>query len=77
MDVRDDSARRFLVLAYITAIAIPPLGFILGIVVVTRLRTYSRHGVWIIAVSLVAAVIWVVVFSSGVLTTESNNVGGY
>jgi hypothetical protein len=77
MDVRDDSARRLLVLAYVTAFAIPPLGFILGVVVAVRLRAYSRHALSIIAISLVAAVIWVLVFSSGVLTTESNNVGGY
>jgi hypothetical protein len=77
MDVRDDSARRLLVLAYVTAFAIPPLGFILGIVVAIRLRAYSRHALAIIVISLVAAVIWVLVFSSGVLTTESNNVGGY
>jgi hypothetical protein len=77
MEARDDSARRLLVLAYVTAFAIPPLGFILGIVVAIRLRAYSRHALSIIAISLVAAVIWVLVFSSGVLTTESNNVGGY
>jgi hypothetical protein len=77
MDVRDDTARRLLVLAYVTAFAIPPLGFLLGIVVAIRLRAYSRQALLIIAISLVAAVIWVLVFSSGVLTTESNNVGGY
>jgi hypothetical protein len=77
MDVRDDTGRRLLVLAYVTAFAIPPVGFILGIVVAIRLKAYSRHALWIIAISLVAGVIWVLVFSSGVLTTESNNVGGY
>ena len=65
MDARDDSARRFLVLAYVTAFAIPPLGLILGIVVAIRLRAYSRHALSIIAISLVASVIWVLVFSSG------------
>jgi hypothetical protein len=73
--VRDDSARRLVVLGYITAIAMPLIGFILGIVVATRpgSKANSRHGVWIIVVSLVASVVWILVFTSGVLTATSND----
>lgn len=68
-----DSARRLIVLGYITAVAMPPIGFILGIVIATRRRAIYKHGALIIAVSLIAAVIWVVLLSSGVLTSTSSD----
>ena len=67
---------RLVVLGYITAFALPLLGLVLGIVVATRPdRTTSRHGRWIIGLSIVASVIWVLVFTSGVLTSTSNDMG--
>ena len=67
---------RLVVLGYITAFALPLLGLVLGIVVVTRPdRARARHGRWIIAVSIVASVIWGIVFASGVLTSSTNDMG--
>ena len=72
-DVLSESLRRLVVLGYITAVAIPPIGFILGIVIAVRRRAASKHGVAIVTVSIVAAVIWVLLLSSGVLTSTSSD----
>ena len=53
--------------------AIPPIGFTLGIVIAARRRAAYRHGVAIVAVSVVAAVIWVLLLGSGVLTSTSSD----
>jgi len=67
---------RLVVLGYITAFALPLLGLFLGIVIATRpAPATSRHGRWIIGLSIVASVIWVLVFTSGVLTSTSNDMG--
>jgi hypothetical protein len=72
--VRDDAAYRLVVLGYIAAIGMPPIGLILGIVLALRRRAgNSKHGLWIIALSIVAAVVWVLLLSSGVVTTASND----
>jgi hypothetical protein len=69
-----DSDRRLIVLGYITAIAIPLIGIILGIVVATRpTKANSKHGAWIIAISILASIVWLLVFNSGVLTSTSND----
>ena len=72
-DVLSESLRRLVVLGYLTAVAIPPVGFILGIVIAVRRRAAYRHGLAIVAVSVVAAVIWVLLLSSGVLTSTSSD----
>jgi hypothetical protein len=65
---------RLVVLGYILAVAMPPLGLVMGIVVAVRgARAKSRHGVLIIAVSVVAGAVWVAVLASGALTTPNNN----
>ncbi len=75
-NVRGQGQSRLVVLAYITAFALPLLGLLLGIVVMTRPdRARARHGRWIIAISIVATVIWAVVFASGVLTSTNNDMG--
>jgi hypothetical protein len=52
----------------------PLIGLVLGIVVATRpTKANSRHGALIIVVSLIASVVWVLVFSSGLLTASSND----
>ena len=67
---------RLVVLGYITAFAMPLLGLFLGIVCVTRSNKATvRHGWWIIGLSLVASVIWALVFASGALTSTSNDMG--
>ena len=66
-----ESERRLVVLAYITAIAMPPIGLILGIFVAARSKPASRHAVWIIVLSAIATGIWVLVFTSGVLSPSN------
>jgi uncharacterized membrane protein YjfL (UPF0719 family) len=69
-----DSARRLVVLRYITAVAMPLIGFILGIVVAIRLtRPHAKHGAWIIVVSVIASVVWILVFTSGALTATGTD----
>jgi hypothetical protein len=72
--LRSESVRRLVVLGYITAVAIPVIGFILGIVVLTRPnKAYSKHGLWIIGVSVIASIVWVVVLASGVFAVTNND----
>jgi hypothetical protein len=62
--------------SYITAFALPLLGLFVGIVCVTRPnKATARHGRWIIGISLIASVIWALVFVSGALTSTSNDMG--
>jgi hypothetical protein len=75
-DVPREGQSRLVVLGYITAFALPLLGLLLGIVVVTRPdRARAKHGRWIIGISIVASVIWGLVFASGVLTSSTNDMG--
>jgi hypothetical protein len=68
------SASRLVVLSYISAVAIPPLGLFLGIIVATRpVKKVSRHAKWIILISIVAGVIWFLIFNSGTLLTSGND----
>jgi hypothetical protein len=60
------------VLAYLLAISIPPLGFVLGIVVILRCSmASSKHGALIIVVSVLAAVVWILILTSGTLNTTA------
>jgi hypothetical protein len=71
---KSESIRRLVVLGYITAVAMPVIGVILGIVVATRpIKAYSKHGVWIIVVSVLASVVWIVVLASGVFAVTNND----
>jgi hypothetical protein len=76
VDVKSPSAsiQRLVVLGYITAIAMPPVGFILGLVLVIRFgKPDSRRGVWIIALSIVAMSVWVLALATGLLNPNSQN----
>ncbi len=67
---------RLVVLGYITAVALPLLGLVVGVVVATRpSKATSKHGRWIIALSIVGSIVWALVFASGVLTSTSNDMG--
>jgi len=67
-----DGARRLVVLGYITAVTMPLIGFIVGIVVTLRLtKPNAKHGALIIVVSVIASVVWILVFASGALTATS------
>lgn len=73
-NVRGDSMHRFVVLGYIMAASMPPIGLILGIVLAIRsTRTNSRHGVGIILVSIIAVLVWIPIIVSGALNTPSTD----
>jgi hypothetical protein len=72
--VRSDSPDRLVVLGYITAVAMPLIGLVLGIVVATRPgKANSKHGALIIGLSIIGSIVWFLVFTSGVLTDSSND----
>ena len=69
---RSASVRRLVALAYILAISIPPLGFILGITLSFMSgRQYAKHGLGIIGLSIIASIVWIVIFTSGALNTPT------
>lgn len=71
---RSDRVRRLVVLGYITAFSMPPIGLILGLVLAIRSEgANARHGLWIIALSIVAAIAWVALFTSGALNTTTGD----
>lgn len=59
--------RRVVVLGYILAFAMPPLGFAIGLVTMVAPSVRSRHGLWIVLASVLAAVIWALLIASGAL----------
>ena len=62
-----DRPRALIIVGYVTAVFIPIVGFILGIVAVTRRNKWaSKHGVWIIVVSVVFFAIGVAVITSSI-----------
>jgi hypothetical protein len=68
------TVQRLIVLGYVTAVGMPPIGLILGLVLTlgpTRVR--SRHGLGIIAASLIGVLIWIVIVSSGSLTSTNQS----
>jgi uncharacterized membrane protein len=75
---RNDAGLRLVVLGYILAIALPVFGFVFGVVVATRPnKAISKHAIWIIGLSVVGSILWVLVFTSGLLTSTNNDLGGY
>jgi hypothetical protein len=63
--------QRLIVVGYITAIGMPPIGLIIGIVLLLGPRVRSRHGLGIVLASLIGVLIWVVVVDSGALTSTN------
>lgn len=68
-----DPAYRLVVAGYIVAVAMPPIGFVLAIVLARRqARPYATHWRWIMLISIVAAIGWTLILASGALTSTSN-----
>jgi hypothetical protein len=63
--------QRLVVVGYITAVAMPPIGLVLGIVLTLRARVKSRHGPWIVLASVIGTLIWALLISSGALTATN------
>jgi hypothetical protein len=64
--------RRLVALAYVLAVSVPPFGLILGIALVLRSgRRYSMHGLGVIALSVMASIVWIVIVTSGALNTPT------
>jgi predicted PurR-regulated permease PerM len=60
-------------LGYLTALFLPIVGFVLGVVIVTRpSRRTSKHGVPVIVVSLVAFIVAFALFASLIATGTSS-----
>ena len=73
-DGRHETRQRVVVLGYILAVAGPPLGLILGAWIALRYpRSYRNHGVAIVALTVVAAVIWTAIIFTGALNTTSSD----
>jgi hypothetical protein len=65
---------RFVVLAYITAVSMPPFGLLMGIGFAVRSnRVGAKHAPWIIAVSLIASVAWALIIAGGALSTTNTD----
>jgi hypothetical protein len=68
------SVQRLVVLGYITAVTMPPVGLILGLVLAIRIgKPNSKRGIWVIVVSIVASIVWVLLLATGVLNPNSND----
>lgn len=68
-----DTIQRLVVLGYITAVAMPPVGFILGLGLAIRLtKPNSRRGIWIVAVSVIATIAWILALATGLLNPNTN-----
>jgi hypothetical protein len=63
--------QRAVVVSYILAVAVPPLGFAAGLVLMLSSRLRSKHGAWIVLLSIVAAVIWALLVGAGALKDTS------
>ncbi|MGP0052862.1 MAG: hypothetical protein ACLPZR_29060 [Solirubrobacteraceae bacterium] len=67
-------AYRVVVLGYITAVSIPPIGLILGILIAIRpTRMNSKQGALIIVISIIASVAWILILTSSALNTASTD----
>lgn len=72
--VRRSSLDPVVVLAYISAVSMPPVGFVLAIVIALGKRSAkARHAVLITAVGILACGMWAVIIASGALTSTNSS----
>jgi hypothetical protein len=64
---RPSAFQRAVVLGYILAFALPPLGFATGVVLMLAPRLRSKHGIWIVLLSIAAGLIWALLIGAGAL----------
>lgn len=71
-NARGAGASRLVALAYILAVSVPPLGLILGVFLILRPgRSQPKHGLGVIALSVVASIVWIVIVTAGALNTTT------
>ena len=51
----------------------PPIGFIIGAVLLLRVRDQSKHGLGIVLVSVIGVLVWIVVVNSGTLNSTNQS----
>jgi hypothetical protein len=59
--------QRGVVVGYILAVALPPVGLVTGLVLMLSPRLRSRHGAWIVLLSIAAGVVWALLIGAGAL----------
>jgi hypothetical protein len=67
------TVQRLVVVGYITAIGMPPIGFIIGIALMLAARVRSKHGLWIVLASVIGVLIWILVVNAGTLTATDQS----
>jgi hypothetical protein len=74
MALSSETVQRLVVLGYILAVSMPPLGLILAIVIAkVSVKPTAKHAVGIVLVSLVASVIWFLIIAAGALNTPTTD----
>lgn len=69
---RSASGGRLVALGYVLAISIPPLGLVLGLALSFSFRRrFVTHSVGIVALSIAASIVWIVLLSSGAFRTPT------
>lgn len=67
------TVQRLVVVGYITAIGMPPIGFSIGIVLMLAARVRSKHGPWIVLASVIGVLIWILVVNAGTLSSTDQS----
>jgi len=69
-----ESIHRLVVLGYIMAFAIPPMGLIVGVVLAIRdSGVKPKYVAGMIVLSIIATVVWLLILSSGVVNTTNTD----
>lgn len=70
--MRTETAQRLIVASYILALAMPPLGLALALLVALRLGPpHSRHAKWIALLCVAAGALWAMIIAGGALNTTN------
>ena len=68
----EQGSDRIVVLGYVCALGMPPLGLILAVISARRAAN-RRHAVAIILVSLIASIVWILIIRAGGLTADNGS----
>ena len=70
--MREQGIDRLVVLGYVCALGMPPLGLILAVISARR-PANRKHAVAIILLSLIASIVWILIIKSGGLTATNDS----